>query len=97
MSQFFFAASENQEKQISMIERLWRWHNTADTIAAVPGEAEDGFTLDNDFNRLKIKYFGLLDFQLFPDKYRMPSIIQCRHIINGSRAVVCRFGGECFF
>ena len=57
MSQFFFVASKDQEKQISMIERLWRWHNTVDTIAAVPGEgeAESGFTLDNDVNRLKVQ------------------------------------------
>ena len=53
VSQFLFVASKYQRKQISMIGRLWRWHNTGDTLAAVPGEAES--TLGNDFSKLKVE------------------------------------------
>ena len=55
MSQFLFVASKDQENQISMIELLLRWHNTVDTPAAVPGEAEAESTLGNDFNKLKVE------------------------------------------
>ena len=45
MSQFFFFASNNQKQQISMTERLWRWHN----------EAGAKFTADDDFNAPKFQ------------------------------------------
>ena len=53
--QFFFVASKHQRKKIEMIERLWRWHNTVNTLAVMPGEAGAESTLSNDLNTLKIK------------------------------------------
>jgi ankyrin repeat protein len=55
MSQFFFVASEYQEKEIRMIERLWRWHNTVDTPAVVPGEDGAGARLTPGMNSMRLK------------------------------------------
>ena len=55
MSQFFFVASKSQQKQISIIERLWRWHNTVDTLPLVPDEDGAKSTLSNDFSALKVQ------------------------------------------
>ena len=55
MSQFFFVASKHQRKKIEMIERLWRWNNTVDTLQLMPDEAGAESTLSNDFNTLKIQ------------------------------------------
>ena len=43
MSQFFFVASKDQGKQISMIERLWHWHNEART-GLTPGYESEPYS-----------------------------------------------------
>ena len=53
--QFFFVTSKHQRMKIEMIERLWRWHNTVDTLPLVPDEDGSESTLSNDFSSLKVQ------------------------------------------